>query len=65
MTDEELHKIQKEVKELGKKLDANPIYQAFVSRLIERVDRNHKQLEYRKNEIMNGRIPDLNKYEEE
>lgn len=65
MTDEELHKIQKEVKELGKKLDANPIYQTFVSRLIERVDRNHKQLEYRKNEIMNGRIPDLNKYEEE
>lgn len=65
MTEEELKKLQKEVREMGAKLDANPAYQKFVKKLKERVDRNHEQLEYRKDEIMNGRIPDLDKHEDE
>lgn len=50
---------------IGAKLDANPAYQKVDRKLKEKVNRNHEQLEYRKNEILNGRIPDLNKYENE
>lgn len=63
--DKELKELQRRAREFGAKQDKNPVYQRYIARLMEKLDLQQKKYEYRKNEILNDRIPDLNKYEDE
>lgn len=63
MIENELREVQARVRELGKRLDANPRYQEAIKKLREKSDNAWNKIDYEKNEIENGRIPDLEKYD--